>query len=394
MLSEAGWPDRVCSPAETYDRVSACLPRFGVTRVARHTGLDRIGVPVWCAYTPNAKSIVVAQGKGLTDDEARTSAAMEALERVVASKPHCAPVRTSCRALRNAGKRFDGLPTLIAAGQTTLGDEDVIPWIVGRDLISGDSVHVPLEAVTLDRTLGSRRYWQSSDGLASGNTVDEAIFHGLNERIERDAYVLWQVSSAKTRHSSCVDPGSVGCNDVSSLIARVETAGFVVRVFDMTSDIGVPSFTALVAPKEVLSARQPRFVDVNYGAGTHPSARKAMLRAITEAVQSRMTFISGGRDDIYPSVYDRPLAEETRDLLRVDPRTASPDILPTLDGDRLGAIVNILRRMKLGPIIAISLGDPAWPFAVAKVLAPLLENPEGGRVQRYGPRALSRGSFG
>lgn len=394
MLSETGWPDRACSPAETFDRVSACLLGFGITRVARHTGLDRIGVPVWCAYTPNAKSIVVAQGKGLTDDEARTSAAMEALERVVASRPYCDVTRTSSRALRNAGQRFDDLPAVIALGQTKLGDEEVIPWVVGRDLISGDSIYVPFEAVALDRTLGGCRYWQSSDGLASGNTVDEAIFHALNERIERDAYVLWQVSSAKTRQSSCVDPRSLGCNDVSSLIARIETAGLVLRVFDMTSDIGVPSFTVLIAPIGVLSARRPRFVDVNYGAGTHPSAQKAMLRAITEAVQSRMTFISGSRDDIYPPVYGRPLAEETRDLLRVDPKTASPDKLKILEGDRLGATVDILRRMKLGPIIAISLSDPAWPFAVAKVLAPQLENPEGGRAQRYGPRALSKGSFG
>lgn len=394
MLGEAGWPDRACSPAETFDRVSVCLPGFGITRVACHTGLDRIGVPVWCAYTPNAKSIVVAQGKGLTDEEARTSAAMEALERVVASRPHCDTVRTSCRALRNAGKRFDDLPALIAVGQTKLGDEDVIPWVFGRDLISGDSIYVPFEAVTLDRTLGSCRYWQSSDGLASGNTVEEAIFHGLNERIERDAYVLWQVSTTKTRQSSCVDPGSIGCNDVSSLIARIDTAGLVLRVFDMTSDIGFPSFTALIAPKETLSARRPRFVDANYGAGTHPSARKAMLRAITEAVQSRMTFISGSRDDIYPSAYCRPLAEETRNLLRVAPRTVSPDYPKILEGNGLGTVVDILKLMKLGPIIAVSLGEPAWPFAVAKVVAPQLENPEGGRAQRFGPRALSKGSFG
>jgi YcaO-like protein with predicted kinase domain len=394
MLNEARWSDRACSPAETFDRVSACLPGFGITRVARHTGLDRIGVPVWCAYTPNAKSIVVAQGKGLTDDEARTSAAMEALERVVASRPHCEVTHTSCLALRNAGKRFDDLPALIAVGQTKFGDEDVIPWVVGRDLISGDSIYVPLEAVTLDRTLGSCRYWQSSDGLASGNTVDEAIFHGLNERIERDAYVLWQVSNAKARKSSCVDPGFIGCNNVSSLIARIETAGLVLRVFNMTSDIGVPSFTALIAPIETLSARRPRFVDVNYGAGTHPSARKAMLRAITEAVQSRMTFISGSRDDIYPSAYGRPLAEETRDLLLVGPKHAHRDKLKYPEGRGSGAIIDVLRHMGLGPVIAVSLSNTAWPFAVVKVLASRLENPEGGRAQRYGPRALSKGSFG
>jgi YcaO-like protein with predicted kinase domain len=394
---DQGWSDRVCTPAETYERVSPLLPGFGITRVARHTGLDRIGVPVWCAYTPNAKSIVVAQGKGLTDDEARTSAVMEALERAVAGNPYGNRLQASAHSLERAGKRFDTLACLIAAGRSPAPGDEPITWIAGTDLISGEIIHVPLDAVTLDRTLTECRYWQSSDGLASGNTMKEALFHGLNERIERDAYVLWQVYSAGSRQSSSVDPKSLEQPELSSLVAQIETAGFLLRLFDMTSDIGVPSFNALIAPLDVLSTRRPRFVDVNYGAGTHPLAAKAMLRAITEAVQSRMTFISGARDDIYPPVYERPLPEETRDLLRVEPR-ARPK--PSMQGAKpwppgsCNGILDILKRLELGPIIAVPLSDPAWPFAVAKVLAPRLENPEGQRAQRFGQRALIKGSFG
>lgn len=394
MLGKAGWPDRAYSAAETYFRVAGCLADFGITRVARHTGLDRIGIPVWCAYAPNAKSIVVAQGKGLTDEEARTSAVMEALERIVASAPHCDIVRTSAHTLRVAGKRFDRLPSLIAIGKVAAEDEEDIPWVLGRDLISDEEIYVPFDAVVLDRASPSCRYWQSSDGLASGNTLEEAALHGLNERIERDAYVLWQVTSFKTRLASCLDPASLGCEEISSLVAPIEAAGLMLRVFDITSDIGVPSFTALIAPIEVLSARRSRFVDVNYGAGTHPSVHKAISRAITEAVQSRMTFISGGRDDIYPHVYRQSLAEETLNLLRAHPRNVYPQDFKCSQIDRMSATVDVLRRMGLGPILAVTLSDPAWPFAVVKVLAPRLENPEGARRQRFGARALSKGSFG
>ncbi|CAN7329271.1 YcaO-like family protein [Rhizobium sp. LjRoot98] len=397
MFDETGWSDRAFSPAETYARVSSLLPGFGITRVARHTGLDRIGVPVWCAYTPNAKSIVVAQGKGLTDEEARTSAVMEALERCVAASPHADIVHTTARVLRRAGKRFDMLPCLIAAGRSPPRDDEPISFVVGTDLVSGDDIHVPLDAVTLDRTLIDCRYWQSSDGLASGNTLNEAVFHGLNERIERDAYVLWQVSSAGARQSSCVDPGSIERPELSSLVASIEAAGCVLRLFDMTSDIGVPSFNALIAPIDVLSARNPRFVTVNYGAGTHPSAARAMIRAVTEAVQSRMTFISGSRDDIYPPVYNRPLPGETQTLLKVN--SAVP-LKPYRRNDgwpsaaNSGTILDTLKQMELGPVIAVPLSEPALPFAVAKVLAPKLENPEGRRAQRFGQRALAKGSFG
>ncbi len=72
------------SPRETLSRVEPLLAGFGITRVARHTGLDDIGIPVWCAYAPNSRSIVIAQGKGLTDIDAKVSTVMEALERAVA----------------------------------------------------------------------------------------------------------------------------------------------------------------------------------------------------------------------------------------------------------------------------------------------------------------------
>jgi len=394
-LGEGAWSDRACSPAETYRRVSGLLADFGITRVARHTGLDRIGVPVWCAYTPNARSIVVAQGKGLTDDEARTSAVMEALERVVAASPYGTILHASASALQRAGTRFDTLACLIAGGRSAAADDEPLSWIAGTDLVSGGTIHVPRDAVTLDRTLSECRYWQSSDGLASGNSMEEAIFHGLNERIERDAQVLWQVSSASSRQSSCIDPKSLDEPEVSSLAAQIEAAGCVLRVFDMTSDIGIPTFNALIAPVEVLFARHPRFVEVNYGAGTHPLAGRAMLRAITEAVQSRMTFISGARDDIYPPIYDRPLPDETRSLLRAVPmvRPAAQDSLTPKPGDISGTLA-ILQRLELGPVIAVPLSDPAWPFAVTKVIAPQLENPEGHRTQRFGHRALNKGSFG
>jgi ribosomal protein S12 methylthiotransferase accessory factor len=253
---------------------------------------------------------------------------------------------------------------------------------------------VPLEAATLDRTVKERGYWQSSDGLASGNTLNEAIFHGLNERIERDASVLWQMSSFRTRQASCLDPRSLGCEEISSLTDRIEKAGLVLRLFDMTSDVGVPSFTALLAPFEVLSSQHPRFVDVNYGAGTHPFARRAIIRALTEAAQSRMTYISGARDDVYPSIYRQTLAEETRSLLSVDPKMADLGDYADLVKGSLSEIIEVFRKRGLGPVIAVSLSDPCWPFAVAKVFAPALENPEGARVQRYGPRALAKGSFG
>lgn len=41
-----GVSDRIRRPEETWSRIEALLPRFGITRLSRLTGLDRLGIPV------------------------------------------------------------------------------------------------------------------------------------------------------------------------------------------------------------------------------------------------------------------------------------------------------------------------------------------------------------
>jgi ribosomal protein S12 methylthiotransferase accessory factor len=83
---------RVVPPETTWERIRPHLPGLGVTRVGEITGLDRIGIPVWFAVRPNARTLSVSQGKGLSDAAARASAVMEAVELAHAEEPGL-PVR-------------------------------------------------------------------------------------------------------------------------------------------------------------------------------------------------------------------------------------------------------------------------------------------------------------
>jgi ribosomal protein S12 methylthiotransferase accessory factor len=67
---------RVRPPEQTWNAIKPRLREFGITRVGEVTGLDRIGLPVWIAIRPNARTLSVSQGKGLDDTAARVSAAM------------------------------------------------------------------------------------------------------------------------------------------------------------------------------------------------------------------------------------------------------------------------------------------------------------------------------
>jgi ribosomal protein S12 methylthiotransferase accessory factor len=385
------------SPRETLSRVEPLLARFGITRVARHTGLDDIGIPVWCAYAPNSRSIVIAQGKGLTDLDAKVSTVMEALERAVAGEPSVNLVHGTSSHLQAMGREIDALNCLIAVHKPDLGPDEETVWVAGVNILTGNEVHVPFEAVILDRTREAR-YWMSSDGLASGNNVEEAIFHGVLERIERDAHVLWQVSEETDRYGGCVDPRDFQDSALDGLVDKIEAAGLVLRLFDITSDIQIPCFTAILGPRAVHGDGDIRLVEVTGGTGAHPSPVRAAIRAVTEAVQSRLTYISGARDDISPATFSRslpPLMRQAFDAVAVSPAAVIP--CDGASGDQhqglsqlLQHVLDALRNRRIGSVIAVRLSDDTLPFSVVKVVVPQLENPEGERARRFGTRALAK----
>jgi YcaO-like protein with predicted kinase domain len=388
----SSYSDRAIPPEETWRRVEPLLWQHGITRLARLTGLDRIGIPVWNAVAPNARSIVINQGKGITDIDARVSAAMEALERAVAGQPDIERCVASLSGLRSKGKFADPLNALVAARQSDLGENETVAWVEGRNLADGAAVWLPYDAVVLDRTVRSCRFWQSSDGLASGNSPEEAMFHGLLERVERDAEVLWQFRSTAIRHARCIDPASFRDPILDDLLARIVSAGLHLRLFDMTSDIGVPCIVALLAERAALHPRSAHYLHVTNGSGAHPVAIRAAIRAVTEAAQSRLTFISGARDDIDPANFDRPLPEPIRLELLAEPRACLPATRSRGEGvsDLLTHLIADLARVGIDRIYAVPLTAPDMAFSVVKVVVPGLENPAGARRRPLGARAISR----
>ncbi|NTI43201.1 YcaO-like family protein [Agrobacterium rhizogenes] len=386
------YSDRVCAAEETFRRIEPCLAGHGVTRLGRLTALDRIGIPVWQAVSPNARSIVINNGKGITDLDAKVSAAMEALERTVAGAPAVKTVSARRQELLAKGQHADPLPSLIASGQADIADDEEIAWVEGHDLIADRNVWIPFGAVTLDRTCRNPRFWQSSDGLASGNMLTEAILHGLLERIERDAKELWDVSEPALRMDTCIEPASLADPLLNELLRKIAGADLTLKLFNMTSNVEIPAFAAFLGPVEISRAKYVRYLDVTMGCGAHPSSVRAAIRAVTEAAQSRLTFISGARDDIHPDDFTRKLPESIRRCFdAVAKPVARPDEALAHGAEALLHLtLERVHKAGINSAIAVSLGDPSLPFAVAKLVVPQLENPAGDRKRRFGYRAISK----
>ena len=187
---KSDYSDRCRPPAETVAAMRAWMAEFGITRLARLTGLDSLGVPVWSAIRPNARTLAQSQGKGVDDASAMASAVMEAIEVRTAERDDLPARRASKAQLQREGCASDTIDILLSKGAQPIGDDEEVDWLEGEDLMTGQTVFVPYEVVGFSLDPMTARYWQTSDGLASGNTIWEAVFHGLCERVERDASTL------------------------------------------------------------------------------------------------------------------------------------------------------------------------------------------------------------
>src|SRR5438874_551027 len=80
VKSYARGTHRLVLPEETWTKVSLHSAAAGVTRFADLTGLDRLGIPVYCAVRPETRATQSSYGAGLSAIDARVAAGMAAME--------------------------------------------------------------------------------------------------------------------------------------------------------------------------------------------------------------------------------------------------------------------------------------------------------------------------
>jgi YcaO-like protein with predicted kinase domain len=387
--------DRIVPPEATLARVRPLLPVMGITRIANVTGLDRIGIPVVMVSRPNARSISVSQGKGLELPAAKASGVMEAIETYHAETITLPLKYASFGELCYNHPMVDiaGLP--FCAGSRWRDDLAML-WIEGRELRSSEPVWLPYELVSANYTLplppGSGCFAANTNGLASGNSLAEAICHGLCELIERDATTLWRVRSPAARRARSIDPATIDDVDCRDLLDRFERAGVAVRIWDATTDVGVACFQCLIMGSHAQDA------DPEFGAGCHPRREVALCRALTEAAQARTTYIVGARDDLASELYEDDVrasrAKEAQDLFEEPSPVCEFGATPSWDADTVeDDLEEILRRLQqagLHQAAFVDLTKPAFRLPVARVVVPGLEGAYH-EIGDYlaGPRALA-----
>ena len=362
---------RAFSPEETLDRIAPKMELAGITRVADITNLDRIGIPVFSSIRPAADkgAISVYNGKGATPAEARVSAMMEGIERYSAEVHDREVLVESYSKLKADMNAVD--PRDLAPPQESNPDM-AIPWVSGFDLIRKEEVMVPASGVFHPLPMNYPQLFRTNtNGLASGNVLEEAVFQGLSEVIERDA---WSLVEAVKRTGPLVTDVEDGL--AAGLIEKFASAEVEVRIKDITSDIGVPT---IAAASDDLQLKDPALLTI--GMGTHTSAEVAVLRALTEVAQSRLTQIHGAREDTTTADFRRQIGyERTKRLNRhwfEDIGTKSFGEIESQDSeDFLDDINLMLRRLEASGMdraIVVDLTREEIGVPVVRVMVPGLE---------------------
>ncbi|MCF4151065.1 YcaO-like family protein [Dethiosulfovibrio sp. F2B] len=280
------------------------LRETGVTRVSDITGLDRIGIPVFNVIRPSMDGYTAAHGKGFTAAAARLSAAGESLERWYGTRDIPGAFRSTWRELSSSYSMVP-LERLALTPHSFFHENLETWWVLCWDIVGQEEIPVPLELVRLspggrdDRLMDLSEgmlFQSSSNGLACGVHILEAISQALLEVVERDSVTCATLASRAMGCAAPVfrvaDQKTIPFSRVTELLERIRAAGIEPILADNGTDVRIPTWNCYLFDLE-----DPRSLgSVAHGMGSSLDHETAMIRAVTEAVQGRCAFLSGVRD--------------------------------------------------------------------------------------------------
>jgi len=271
-------------PKETEKVVRPLMESVGVERVQDITRKDRVGIPCFVAWRRHAPrgSPPFFPGMGRSQLLARVSAMMAAIERYFGGY-HGEPM--DCASYEEATVRGAIDPrSLILPRPLAPGEQ--VHWTPGRDILAGEDVLVPSNAVFYpydSRGLVMQLFQSDPVGLASGNAREEAILHGLLEVLEMDALSRAERQRDMGRKIAVDIPGPA-----RDLLEKFERAGIDIHLWLLKGRTRVP---VVAAASDDTGAKDPGLLVM--GSACHPDPEIAVERALLDVAFSRASYIGG-----------------------------------------------------------------------------------------------------
>jgi ribosomal protein S12 methylthiotransferase accessory factor len=147
-------------------------------------------------------------------------------------------------------------------------------WVWGYSFLQERPILIPKLLAYYSLSSGEGFVYETSNGCALGGSLEEAIFHGIMEVVERDSFLLtWYAKLPLPRLNLC----SANDPELQLMTDRIhEVAGYDLHFFNSTMEHGIPSVWA------VAKNRRPSGVNIICAAGANPDPVKAVKSSIYE----------------------------------------------------------------------------------------------------------------
>lgn len=371
--------DKVLDPETTVKNAVAGLAgNAEVELVERASAIDRA-----FSFTSVGAGLNTS-GKGLTIEQARASAIMEFVER---------HAWLSFDYRNYPGYRVGSYLELAAAGLPLFDDSYFLHNYIelrAPEALHEEIIHIPLKwvpATVLTEPAGRELYYPlnwhnmlfSSNGLASGNTMEEAIVQALCELIEREnIYRLF----VERRVGVDVDPASITHPLILRALEASTAAGIEIVIKEISSDLVVPT----IIVRGTCEADAQKLTYQGVGQGTHPDPEKALIRALSEYFESFSIMASAEAASPIPigtfrqmlprqhhgfhALYNPDMLDRTNGTVSITdlPNLTRPDFKQEAE-----VILGILAERGI-EVAAIDKTNPAVGIPVVRLFAPLMRS--------------------
>jgi ribosomal protein S12 methylthiotransferase accessory factor len=182
-----------------------------------------------------------------------------------------------------------------------------IRWVWGYSLRDLRPVLVP-ESLAYYHSLGDDDglVRESSSGCASGGCLEEAVYFGLMEVVERDAFLIAWYGRAELPE---IDPRSSSSTETRAMVDRMEMFGYRARFFDTRITFPIPVVTA------VAERMDGGLGTLCFGAGASLDPEAALAAGLREIATDAVNLRQRARRE---QARLRAMADDHEKVLRLD----------------------------------------------------------------------------
>ncbi len=147
-------------------------------------------------------------------------------------------------------------------------------WVWGYSLLHDRPILVPELLAYYSLGDGEGFVYETSNGCALGGSLEEAIFYGIMEVVERDSFLMtWYARMSLPQ----IDPYSSNDRELELMVDRIRAvAGYEIFLFNSTMEHGIPSVWALAKNRKKVG------LNIICAAGAHPDPIRAVKSAVHE----------------------------------------------------------------------------------------------------------------